>query len=125
MTNLESFFMPNIKSDCCENEIVTSYKKQRLESESVGVDQKTLEKYFSRYPTILISFRTNRIKDASYFRKSIIRKIYGLYNKHSYLSKSYKLSPEDLELFNQYRDNNKFAECPIKMGEKIPKFTTL
>lgn len=104
--NIESFFAPNLKSDCCENKAVDVVKRQKLAKESIGVDKHIMDKYFGKYPTISISFRTAKIKDKAELRKKMIYKIKNMYSKYYYLSLSSKLSPSEIEIIERYTSRN-------------------
>lgn len=104
MVSIENFFMPNMDGECCKNEGVDIYKRQKIERNMIGLNKGLIDKYFAKYPTILINLRLNKITDIKSLRTSLARKIRFLFIKHNYLMKSYKLSKEDLELFSKYMD---------------------
>lgn len=104
--NVENFFSPNVKSDCCHNKVVDVVKRQKLEQESIAVDKHIMNKYFGQYPTISISFRTSKIKDKDHLRSRMISKIKNMFVKYAYLEHSHKLSPDDIEMIQKYSSRN-------------------
>lgn len=106
MDTLEHFFMLNIQQNCSEDCIITNHKRQFIEKEFIGKDQKILDKYFAKYPTIHTTFRASKIYNKEDLKASLTRKIWGLYNKYPYLEKSHKLSEEERKKFKKYSSRN-------------------
>lgn len=104
MSAIENFFSPNITSDCCDNKVVNYVKMQKIQKEVIGIDKKILDKYFAKYPTISISFISHKLKDQGFFRKKLELKIRNLFWKYTYLTKSTKLTAEDIALLEKYAE---------------------
>jgi hypothetical protein len=105
LMELEKFFTPNIKTDCSCNHIIEQYKEQSLYGKTIHEHKELLDKYFGKYPTILISLKISKTDTIESLHKSINSTIKHLYRKYPYLAKSPNLNIEEINLYNKYADN--------------------
>jgi len=95
-----------LDKECRENTALKEIKRQKIENMSIGIEREVLDQYHGNYPTILLSFRTNKASNIESFKLSIAYKIQKLFKKHLYLAQSTKLSFKDKQEFNRYMNRH-------------------
>jgi hypothetical protein len=105
LLELERFFTPNIKSDCSCNKIIETFKTQSLYGKTIHDHKDLLEKYFGKYPTILINLKITKASTIEDLHKQINSTIRHLYKKYPYLANSPNLNTEEINLYNKYADD--------------------